>query len=217
MLFGVGDVQQAGGDLLMGGRAGVAQEPLGGQTERRRPGGQRLLQRLFDAAPGRALGLSLGLVVAGAAGPVGVARLQQVERGGTRVVVAPVPLVERGRRLGVGDAGADRLELVGRHLGRRRPPPVAVAEQHDEVGPRRGRLAARQLREADPHRLLVEGGLVAHAPAQVDRLEAGVVLGAQLVQAREDVGLQGVALGGHVLERRADEDAEGAGRAWHGC
>ena len=27
--------------------------------------------------------------------------------------------------------------------------------------------------------------------------------------------LQGVALGRHVLERRADEDAEGAGRAWH--
>ena len=61
------------------------------------------------------------------------------------------------------------------------------------------------LAEADRHRPLVETGLVADAPAQVDRLEPGATAGTQLAEAGEDGPLQGVALGLEVTERRADK------------
>lgn len=47
--------------------------------------------------------------------------------------------------------------------------------------------------ETDLHRLLVERGLVANAPSEVDCLEAGTVLLAEGSQLREDVALEGVA------------------------
>jgi hypothetical protein len=45
-------------------------------------------------------------------------------------------------------------------LRRQRPPTAAVAEQDDEVGPRRHLLAALDLLQADAHGLLVERGLL---------------------------------------------------------
>ena len=68
-VLSLGGVQQPGVDLLVRGGTGVSQKPLFRQTERRRPIGQRLLQRALDAAPGRTLGDALGVVVTGAVRP----------------------------------------------------------------------------------------------------------------------------------------------------
>ena len=81
-----------------------------------------------------------------------------------------------------------------------------VWEQHDEVGLDAGLVAALNLAQANLHGLLVQRRLVAHAPAQVDGLEARIVLLAQLAQPGEDVALQSVTLGLQVFKGRTDKN-----------
>ena len=74
----------------------------------------------------------------------------------------------------VGDVGQDPLELILLDPGRQRPPTVAVAEQDDEVGPRRRRWQ-RAISSGRWPPSLVQAGFFAYPPAQVDRLEAALV------------------------------------------
>jgi hypothetical protein len=69
----------------------------------------------------------------------------------------------QGCKFSGGDPGGQRL------------PSVAVAEQDNEVRAHAGGLAAADFAQADLHRLLVERGLVADAPTQVDGLEPRAV------------------------------------------
>jgi hypothetical protein len=62
--------------------------------------------------------------------------------------------------------------------------------------------------ETRGHGALVEGGLVAHAPAQVHRLKARAAVEAEALQAREDAALEDLALGVHVGEGGANEQPE---------
>ena len=167
--------------------------------------------------PRRRLGLLGGppFVGARALGQVELARAQAI-LGGDGVVVAAVPAVRAVGSLVPCEQRAvilrhDRqelVELVGLHPGRQRAPAVPVAQQDQEVRPRRHPLAARDLLEADRDRPLVKAGLLAHAPAQVDCLEAGPARRTELLEPGEDVRLEPAALLLEILEGRADEDAK---------
>ena len=110
-----------------------------------------------------------------------------------------------------------RVPFGSRNPGGQRLPAVAVAEQHDEVRLDTGGLAAADLAQADLHRLLIERGLVADAPPQVDGLEPRAMLLAQRAELRKHLALERVALRLQVLEGRTHEDAEGASRDGHGA
>jgi hypothetical protein len=76
-------------------------------------------------------------------------------------------------------------------------------------------LAALNLAQADLQGLLVERRLVAHAPAQVDGLEARVVRLAELAQPGKDDALQRVAIGLQVFKCGTDKYPECACRDRH--
>src|SRR6185295_16378664 len=97
---------------------------------------------------------------------------------------------------------------AGLDLGGDRPPAVAIAEEHDEVQRRRDPAAAADLFEADVHRAAIARRRVAHAPAQVDGLEASAALAAQCFEPRKHARLQHGPLADHVAEGGADEDAK---------
>jgi hypothetical protein len=82
-----------------------------------------------------------------------------------------------------------------------RPPAVALAEQHNEVRLDTGLLAALNFAQADFHGLLVESLLVTYAPSQVNGLEEGTILLAELAQLWEHDALQSVTLGLQVSSK----------------
>jgi hypothetical protein len=59
------------------------------------------------------------------------------------------------------------LELIGRDGSGERPPSVPFTEEHYEIRLRRNLLRTPQLFQANPHRMLVEGCLLAHAPPEI--------------------------------------------------
>ena len=105
-------------------------------------------------------------------------------------------------------SGQDELEFIGQDLGRGRHPAVAVAHQHQEVGPRCNSLTAFNLAQADVHCPLVDRGFLANAPAQVDGLKAVSIFLCQFPQPWEDPFLQRVALRFQVAECRTDKYSE---------
>jgi hypothetical protein len=113
-------------------------------------------------------------------GELAGARLEQKLRRHC-ILVSLVPILDQPLVSACGSL-ANPLELSRLDMRRQRPPAVAFPEQHNEVGLDPGLLAAFNLAQADFHGLLVESRLVAHAPAQVDGLEARVVLLAELAQ-----------------------------------
>jgi hypothetical protein len=189
--------ERAVDDLLLGGRAGVAQpllprEPQPGAGVHEQP-----MQRALDL-----LGVDRRIDIdAGAA-------LEQVDRG-NGIVVAPVPDMEQALVPGLRDARLDGFELPGRDLLRQRPPAVSVAQEDDEVGPGRDFLAALDLPQTQPQGLLVQRRLLAHPPAQVYGLEAAAVRHGEVPQPREHMALQRIALLLQIAEGGADEETEG--------
>ncbi len=103
---------------------------------------------------------------------------------------------------------ADVLEFTFRNDRRGKARAVAIAEQYDEIQDWRKGQAAIYLLEADRDGLLVQAGLTAHAPAQVNRLEPGTLPPAQLAQPGENILLQGIAFSLQVIKCRADENAK---------
>jgi len=65
-----------------------------------------------------------------------------------------------------------------------------MASHSDEIRFDASLLAARDLVQADLHRLLVERRLIAQAPAQVDGMKSRVVRFAELAQLEENAALQ---------------------------
>ena len=66
-------------------------------------------------------------------------------------------------------------------------PAIAIAQQDQEVEIRGEVLAALQLSKTDRERAPDLARFLAHAPAQVNRLEAEALLAAEVLQGREDV------------------------------
>ena len=162
------------------------------------------------------LASSLLLFLRSIRGDAQLARAKDV-LGGRGVQVQAVPAFARGGLILLAQQQLlfvlrnnreDSLELSGLDPRRQRAPAVTLPEQHNEVGLDAGLLAALNLAQADLQGLLVERRLVAHAPAQVDGLEARVVRLAELAQPGEDVALQRVALGLQVFKGRADKYPE---------
>jgi hypothetical protein len=77
-----------------------------------------------------------------------------------------------------------------------------IAEQHYEIRLEVGLLAALDLRQTNFHRLLVEAGLVAHAPLEIESLEPCPVLLTQLRQLWKDVSLDRVPFFLQVFKRK---------------
>lgn len=69
-------------------------------------------------------------------------------------------------------------------------------------------MRAPQFLKADPHGAVVEAGLSRNTPAQINGLELKLPARAELLQLREHISLQRVALMLEVRERRADEDPD---------
>ncbi len=68
--------------------------------------------------------------------------------------------------------------------------------------------ASRNLRETDPHRLLIQRGIFAHSPAQVDVLEPAASLLGERPQPGKDLLLKPIPLCDHIAERGADENTK---------
>lgn len=193
--FGLAQPRQ---DLLMRRRGFVLDEISFRQSGSPRGLRQRLMQCLLHRIPSRR------------GGELARPRLQTAFRR-DGIFVQPVPSLSLRPRVACRDVRQKRGEFRSGDSGRQWLPAVPVAEQHDEVRPDSGCLAAPDLAQADLHRLLVERGLVADAPTEVDGLEPRAMLLAQRAQLRKHVALKRVALGLQILKRRADEDAKGAG------
>jgi hypothetical protein len=154
-------------------------------------------------------------------GAVAVVEPAQVESGRHRVALERVPRGQQAGRRVVGgpqprDLGRERRVLARLELRRQRPVAVPVSEQQQKVEVGREPQAAVDLVAADLDGAVLVGRLVADAPAQVDDLELPADLGAPPAEAREDVGLQRVALGGHVVKRRAHKEPHQPLRAHSG-
>ena len=128
-----------------------------------------------------------------------------------RVLIALEPAIEEVQIIFVADSRSNLVESVCWHLGRQGPPAISVPQQDKKVRAWRHLATALDLAQADVHRLLVQAGLLAYPPTQVNCLESSAGQGAEGPQARIDVLMEDVALVLEVGKRGAHKDAEGAG------
>ena len=125
-----------------------------------------------------------------------------------RVVIAGVEATQELSGRGIGTERSDRGEFCGRHAWRQGTPAVAIAEENQEIRPRRDPLAAGDFGKTDLQGLLIAACIGADAPAKIDGLEPGAKTSAQIVDGGKHDPPQRLTLGCEVGERGANEQSE---------
>lgn len=197
-------------DFLGGGGRFVFEAGILRQTQFPGSATERVAQRAFDFV--KPLVVIPELVGAGLEDVSPLVQPGPVGQRTDGILVEPIPTIGQLRR----QVRPQGLELRGGDLVGQRTPAVSVTEQDDEIGAGCHRLAAGDLRPANPHGALVQGRFMADAPAQVNRLETPAPALAVALQAREHALLQRIPLRLQIAEGRADEDPDGSRGCWHG-
>jgi hypothetical protein len=124
------------------------------------------------------------------------------------VLIASIPSRDEFSMGVVGDVVHERFVLPGGNLIRQRSPSVPVPQEREEVGTRGHVAATLDLLHAYAEGALVQTGLVADGPTEIDGLKSKPLFTTEFLKPWKDTLLESIALFNEVAERGAHENAE---------